>query len=293
MNKQGARHRHDVSAIARLFPPGTKLTLDPARGWLIINGTATCADELHPDELRFVGEDEGAPSGGESPFPFVGHNEIAAFLRAVKSVRLPRVYLAGKMKPGLDWRGAWSSFARDGRLGVGDHELWENPGGAWLDRAYVVGPKPEGVAFELTGPFPSSCDHGCAHGSNALHMATTCSDDITPEAIRRACLQTILGSDLLCAHINTKDAYGTIAEVAWAVAHKIPVSLTFERSLIIRMTRGRRKDDAEHGLLGAGQHDLWFIEKMVENAPRSLTAVVEGAAAARAIHAAFIKAEGA
>lgn len=198
-------------------------------------------------------------------------------------IRPLRVYLGGKMSTAHEWRGEAASTSRNHRDGVGDWELAENPATAWLDNARTA--SLDGAPFELIGPFPSSCDHGCSHNPTSCHMAETCSDS-RPTAILTACFETLAKADLLCAHIGTPEAYGTIAEIAWAVARKIPTSLTLDWDLCAELIRHR--GGKLHWQGAVGSHDLWFIETMVQQARGSVSAQVHDAGEARKHHAAVI-----
>ena len=195
---------------------------------------------------------------------------------ASEHIRPLWVYLGGKMSPQHDWRGEAGVCARSGR-GVSDHELATDPLQAWINHAY--GAELDGVPFILAGPFPSSCDHGCAHRSESLHMAQTCNEVGGQRAIQNACFGALGQTDLICAHISTPDAYGTLVELGMAKALKTPVSLTLDEGLCARLAR-----DFDHHNQIVGSHDLWFIEELFS--PDAVR--VPDAAAARKHHAASI-----
>jgi hypothetical protein len=207
----------------------------------------------------------------------------------IDTIRPQRVYLAGKVSTEHDWRGEASPLRRDRRDGVCSMDFDDDPVRAWQDSARSVSLC--GTDFVLTGPFPSSCDHGCAHQGESLHMAQTCTDGWTPRQrkIVAACFATLAASDLVCAHISTPDAYGTITEITWAVMRGIPVSLTLNQGLCAAMIRVGPYDKIAFNHGDTDDHDLWFIAALVDGAPRSSSKrVFRGAEEAREAHAAFI-----
>lgn len=182
---------------------------------------------------------------------------------------LPRAYLAGKMhrKP---WHGLYN---RDWY----DNTAWEpvviHPRNAWPQlSAYPSYP------FLWIGPFQMGCDHGCSHSATVFHKAQTCSEDesLGQETIVERCFSTIDTADIVCAHIESTDAFGTFVEVGYALAKGKRVSLTIDTDLVHRLQRAdyypvdRMFEEAYHY-----DHDLWFIMRAVERAKNTIAAVAK------------------
>jgi nucleoside 2-deoxyribosyltransferase len=108
-------------------------------------------------------------------------------------------------------------------------------------------------------------------------MASTCSDANWREAVLNASLGTIDAVDLVCAHISTPDAYGTLAEIVYAATTGIKVSLTIFTGL-----KDQLRNDRD-------VHDLWFIEQMARRYDGA-TNHVDSATDARRAHAGVIRA---
>ncbi len=184
-----------------------------------------------------------------------------------------RVYLAGKMSAAHDWRGPGDVTARETRSG----SAYETSAGGWNEQARPV--RFGMVEFIQSGPFSLSDDHGGAHYPGMRHMAEGTSGFSESEIVA-ACLETVAdNTHLVAAHISTADAFGTIAEIAYAKGAGRLVSVTIDASLAASMRRPAYFGD--HSTPGA--HDLWFIETMAHE-----SALVPDYAAARDFHAAFI-----
>ena len=209
-----------------------------------------------------------------------------------KRIVVPKVYLAGKMKPEHNWRGEALSLDRAERSGILDHDLTDHPfGTGWLANARVVNMK--NASFNLIGPFPLGCDHGCAHGANVAHMAETCNFDTWDNnLLLKTCVRTIQSADIVCAHFSTADAYGTLVELGIAKGQNPdrPLSVTVDANLAICLNKRN-----EHGHIETDhyddriswsrvRHDLWFATSLADES--SETADND---AAQAFHAEFIR----
>ncbi|WP_424138638.1 hypothetical protein [Roseomonas chloroacetimidivorans] len=165
-------------------------------------------------------------------------------------IQAPRVYLAGKMSAEHEWRGEASVTDRNRRAGIED----ELSPVAWLDAARLAWM--DDAALMQVGPFPGSCDHGCGHMPDNLHMAQTCMGE-HEATIFETCLNTIRHSDVVCAHLSSGDAFGTIVEIglARAMAHRPVVSVSLSMSLAASY---ERRPGPDHNTIGTT--DLWFIQ---------------------------------
>lgn len=131
--------------------------------------------------------------------------------------RTPHVYLAGKIRKHC-WRHGLVS-------GLRDH--------SWSDG---VLPK---VGFDYIGPFFVGCDHGCfhnknSHGAVAIRGVNACpgrdihADFDGPHVeVASLCLGAVTRADLLFCYIDSKDCYGTLVEIGYAIAHNVPVVIAF------------------------------------------------------------------
>lgn len=202
--------------------------------------------------------------------------------------RIPKVYLAGKMDRDHDWRGSATSLCRYDRRGVSYGDWEEDSWNAWGSN----GIKAEllGVPFIYVGPYPASCDHGCAHARSSLHMAETCSA-MHQRHIVSASVGAILSADIVCCHISTADSYGTLVEIGVAAGREKPLSVTVDHDLAVSLARADR-DNSEHQEIG--RHDLWFaqeIARIVGGDAHTLPPAhskEEGFEAARRFHSQFI-----
>lgn len=114
-----------------------------------------------------------------------------------------KIYLAGKISHG-DWR------PNSNRVSVA--------GQPWVPVDW------QGI--QITGPFFTSCDHGCAHGSRT-HAVMACDGDPAWQQARqfafKECLTAIYQSDVYFCwlDLDTEEyctAYGTLVELGFAVA---------------------------------------------------------------------------
>lgn len=111
----------------------------------------------------------------------------------------PRIYLAGKISKNC-WRHFLVHGLREHSWGSGDLEQDD-----WI----------------CTGPFFTSCDHGCSHQPN-LHGVLTnqngCGVTMTQQELVNHLKQAIDSSDAVFVYINSKDCFGTYHEVGYASA---------------------------------------------------------------------------
>ena len=165
---------------------------------------------------------------------------------------MKRVYLAGKCDPDNDWRGLYSEDECS--------PIYDFPTQCWLDSAF------EHVAgFICTGPFPSGCDHGCAHsggthGGSTPHVAITCVGGSKAD-VQNECLKSIQNSDFVFAFIDSGDAYGTLVEIGWAVGKEVPVFICFPKKLANLepgLREGLGSGDVRSDLAG----EFWFAAEM-------------------------------
>ena len=83
-------------------------------------------------------------------------------------------------------------------------------------------------SFVYTGPFFTSCDHGCQHGPNTHGVGLTpkewCEPDpqMTPHQIWTRNHEAVRCSNGVFAYIDANDAYGTLVELGWAQEGSIP-----------------------------------------------------------------------
>ncbi|WP_426451789.1 hypothetical protein ACP26L_06690 [Paenibacillus sp. S-38] len=99
--------------------------------------------------------------------------------------------------------------------------------------------------FHYCGPYFIKCDHGCYHGENSHGrglVSTGCRGGIdeyngqeparqTRYTVLNKCLNGIYSSSVLFAWIDSHDAYGTIAEIGYAVGIGKPVFVALSNGL--------------------------------------------------------------
>lgn len=130
----------------------------------------------------------------------------------------PRVYLAGQITNNR-WRNALY------KNGVGDG--WRNPGETLsadaTQREFIYSEYDAGD-FIVTGPHSLGCDHSCFHSKKhaALGDHTDTCLDLTEVDhtcyIAHACMDQIRRSDIVFCYIESKECYGTLAEIGYACA---------------------------------------------------------------------------
>lgn len=114
------------------------------------------------------------------------------------------------------------------------------------------------------GPFFMSCDHGCGHGRSTHGLASntrvgciaTGDGPVRPSEVVAACKYWIGTSDAMFVWLDSDSAYGTVAEVGFAVAAGVPVFLFEPPTVSVRQSR-----------------DMWFVREMATQHDWSGTAV--------------------
>ena len=129
----------------------------------------------------------------------------------------PKVYLAGKIRKNC-WRHTLVTGLR---------------GHSWGD-----GPLTQ-TKFTYVGPFFVSCDHGCFHTRNSHGFVAIRGDNACPgreihaefdaphPEVASLCQDAVAKSDLMFCYIESRDCYGTLAEIGYAHAHRVPVVIAF------------------------------------------------------------------
>ena len=145
--------------------------------------------------------------------------------------RTPHIYLAGKIRKHC-WRHGLVS-------GLRDH--------SWNDGVL------QEVDFAYVGPFFVGCDHGCfhnknSHGAVAIRGVNACpSRDVQAEfdgahlEVANLCLGAVTKADMLFCYIDSKDCFGTLVEIGYALAHNVPVVIAFAQ-----------------GVASEADNDFWF-----------------------------------
>lgn len=161
---------------------------------------------------------------------------------------MTKIYLAGKISVN-DWRGSFLKDEFSLRNATPHTKLITN------------------ANHEYAGPFFLSCDHGCFHGESSHGMSDGCGcafnsyddkeDGYTKREILVYCLNWINQADIVFAWINSKDCYGTLAEIGYAYACNKKIWVVFSDELF-KYPMGKTNEVPEN-------HDMWFISKMAEN----------------------------
>ncbi|HEV7300582.1 MAG TPA: hypothetical protein VGN72_14550 [Tepidisphaeraceae bacterium] len=147
-----------------------------------------------------------------------------------------RVYCAGKIAKN-DWR----------------HDLFphmRSASGSWVANET---PEPDQPLyrgrFAYAGPFFRGCDHGCGHGRSShgvgANDGSVCMANPSQARTVELCRKWIDDSDVMFVWLDAIDAYGTVAEIGYAVARGIPVWL-FEPATMSDVQRT----------------DMWFVRTM-------------------------------
>ena len=179
----------------------------------------------------------------------------------------PRVYLAGKCSTEHEWRGE--------AAGRGEDVNWDD----WRRSEHFT--TMEGVSFLKCGPFP-----GDFHGTR---NDTPHARDEGTENILNQCRWAIRRATVVCAHLSTNDAFGTLTELGFAAALDTPISLTITENLVISQQYAKERPVIQYGEKWYPTHDLWFAEQLVGSSKQNSVAYVRDAAEARACHAVFIQ----
>jgi hypothetical protein len=156
-----------------------------------------------------------------------------------------KIYLAGKIAKN-DWR---HELVEGLRSTIDDTHERESSLAQWpILHGAIKG------THDYTGPYFISCDHGCYHGPNT-HGVIGGGCDVMESPSRQAtvdlCRSAIRRSDLVFAWVDTLDAYGTIAEIAFARAIGIPVQIAgpqeFGDMWFVYRFCSERRPDFDHG----------------------------------------------
>lgn len=134
---------------------------------------------------------------------------------------IPHIYLAGKIRKHC-WRHRLVPELRD-------H--------SWSDGVLLQDD------FVYVGPFFVGCDHGCfhnknSHGTIAIRGVNVCpardvhADFDSPHLeVAGLCLGALAKADLLFCYIDSKDCFGTLVEIGYALAQNVPVVIAFAPSI--------------------------------------------------------------
>ena len=133
----------------------------------------------------------------------------------------PKVYLAGKIRKHC-WRHQLISGLRDHSWG--DGPLQQN-------------------SFTYIGPFFIGCDHGCFHNKNSHGNVAIRGDNLCPGRgsnaefdaphleVATLCLDALVKADLVFCYVEAADCFGTLVEIGYALAHDVPLVVTFAPSI--------------------------------------------------------------
>jgi hypothetical protein len=134
----------------------------------------------------------------------------------------PKLYLAGKIRKDC-WRHKLVTGLREHHWSLG-HLLQDN--------------------FTYVGPFFVGCDHGCYHQSNSHGNGIGCwpDRDTDQQEVGRLCREAVSNADLVFCFINSKDCYGTLAEIERAHVFGIRVVIAFAP-----------------GIASEQNNDMWFV----------------------------------
>jgi len=162
---------------------------------------------------------------------------------------MTKIYFAGKISKN-DWR---NTLTKKSLVTAGP-----------LDDVETV------CKHEYVGPFFMSCDHGCFHGHSshgltqrgyggccASNDGFSGSTGFTRDVIANNCLRWIDYADIVFAWINTKDCFGTLAEIGYAHAKNKPIWLVYSDVLF------NIKLEWPTNII-PDRHDMWFIDQMAE-----------------------------
>ena len=160
---------------------------------------------------------------------------------------MTKIYLAGKISKN-DWR---NNITKQSLVTSGPFDKIDTVGG-----------------HEYVGPYFMSCDHGCFHGKSshglsqdggacfAVNNGFYDSMGFTKDVIKQQCLKWIDNADIVLAWINSKDCYGTIAEIGYAHAKNKKIWIVYSTNLF--------KYPLGDLIEIPSNHDMWFIDQMAE-----------------------------
>lgn len=167
-----------------------------------------------------------------------------------KPVSKPMVYMAGSMRNSDDWR----------KLGITDRD---RGAGAQLEATIKTWRESQHdfVDFIYTGPFATSCDHGCAHRSS--HMAFSCSQSSGQRfELVKACTDAISRCDIFGAYINRTDLFGTFVEIGIARSMGKIIWIGFDPYIL----DFKDVDGGQESIkMQNHDHELWFVARMADS----------------------------
>lgn len=122
-----------------------------------------------------------------------------------------KVYLAGKIRKNC-WRHALVA-------GLREHH-WD------------MGALPQ-PTFTYVGPYFVSCDHGCAHQPTQHGAENSCvlDDSVPRQEVVQLCFRALQNSDLVFCYLDSRDCYGTLVEIGYAIAMKKIVVVALSENL--------------------------------------------------------------
>lgn len=160
-----------------------------------------------------------------------------------------KIYLAGKIGKN-DWRHdlvkeVYPSQGRSWTLGL--REIWNTYDTS--DDPWPIIPQGVLKRWDYVGPYFLGCDHGCAHGPGSHGVAATTWGDCAGDKLHKdetvgRCLKAIDAADVVFAWLDDPTAYGTLAELGYAVA------------------RGKRVIIAHPS--GFDPAEFWFVMQMAD-----------------------------
>lgn len=125
--------------------------------------------------------------------------------------RAAKVYLAGKIRKNC-WRHTLVTGLRTHHWDQGD-----------LPQA----------TFTYVGPHFVSCDHGCAHQPTQHGAENSCvlDDSVPRQEVVQLCFTALQNSDLVFCYLDSRDCYGTLVEIGYAIALKKVVVIALSEKL--------------------------------------------------------------
>ena len=199
----------------------------------------------------------------------IGGREIIHEVKSLHEkdrIKATGVYLAGKMDPEHCWRGGC-------HLDLSSNSEYLFRGRRTMD----------GATFKLTGPHRLGGKHYEFAADWARHEAENDESPIFGTALVDRCFASIQDADLVCLHLSTADAHGSLVEIGFARALGRTISVTVEKHLAVVPERWLPPHDGQGRI--APRHDLWFAQTVANS-----SAIVDDAQEARRFHAEFIAA---
>lgn len=177
---------------------------------------------------------------------------------------MTKIYLAGKISQN-DWR---QTFFKD----RWDLRNAEPPIDKMIDEG-IIKHKGDLIAYpeskysiftkydhQYTGPYFLSCDHGCYHGPSTHALAGPgCGYDEgwTRKNIMKKCNEWICAADIIFAWIDSKDCFGTLAEIGYAHAKNKEIWIVYSENIFELKLEWPTNIIPE-------DHDMWFIDQMAD-----------------------------